>query len=411
MTRYGIYPSLPAPNGVPWSEYVRTHRNKSRSVSSSTEALESDHARYVTRKIVQHARTMATGTRLLPTNSPVPYFQPIERGYMSEGSQEGVYVTPYVDPSEHTVNISGTDYHPEIPETDKVSTYTGLDDYDTLFAARHGRGALDPVPRVSEQMIMMTSLGITPPVTGAELIRPMERVMPAHNIVHSSQKEQVSLQKDALQPCVISPSSEITGEGAAVFTDMTETIMNVLDKQVAMSPDAQQTKGLSTGDNQIKGTQGKEPKTSIQKEGYSDLFLPVVENYRISDCFCGYSDSFSTDNNPMVLVELNNLSYRYGTSIYAVDRVNGTMYGKFSVGYKSIPEKATVIPQYQQTLVEDEYRPAYENTLPGITNITTPVAKSTPVTQASQIPVILNVPERDIVEPMSSERARTAYLE
>ena len=87
------------------------------------------------------------------------------------------------------------------------------------------------------------------------------------------------------------------------------------------------------------------------------------------------------------------------------------MYGKFSVGYKSIPEKATVIPQYQQTLVEDEYRSAYENTLPGITNIATPVAKSTPVTQASQIPMVPNVPERDIVEPVSNERARTAYLD
>ena len=87
------------------------------------------------------------------------------------------------------------------------------------------------------------------------------------------------------------------------------------------------------------------------------------------------------------------------------------MYGKFSVGYKSIPEKATVIPQYQHTLVEDEYGPAYENTLPGITNIATPVAKSTPVTHASQIPVIPNVLERDIVEPMLSERARTTYLE
>ena len=194
---------------------------------------------------------------------------------------------------------------------------------------------------------------------------------------------------------------------------MTETILDVLDKQVAMSPDThmQQTKGLSSSDNQVKGTQGKRSKTSIQKEGYPDLFLPVVENYRISDCYCGYSDSLSTDNNPIVLVELNNLSYRYGTSIYAVDRVNGTMYGKFSVGYKSIPEKAMVIPQYQQTPVEDVYRPTYENTLPGITNITTPIAKSTPVTQALQIPVIPNVPERDIVEPMSSERARTTYLE
>ena len=35
---------------------------------------------------------------------------------MSEGSQEGVYVTPYVDPSEHTINMGGTDYHSEITE-------------------------------------------------------------------------------------------------------------------------------------------------------------------------------------------------------------------------------------------------------------------------------------------------------
>ena len=28
---------------------------------------------------------MATGTRSLPTDSPVPYFQLIERGHMSEG--------------------------------------------------------------------------------------------------------------------------------------------------------------------------------------------------------------------------------------------------------------------------------------------------------------------------------------
>ena len=56
VTQHGIYPSLPAPNGVPWSEYVRSQRNRSRSVSSSTEALESDHARYITRRIAQHAK-------------------------------------------------------------------------------------------------------------------------------------------------------------------------------------------------------------------------------------------------------------------------------------------------------------------------------------------------------------------
>ena len=96
-----------------------------------------------------------------------------------------------------------------------------------------------------------------------------------------------------------------------------------------------------------------------------------------------------------------------------MDRVNGTMYCKFSVGYKIIPEKDTVIPQFQQTPVEDKYKPTYVNTLPGITDIATPIAKSTPVTQASQMPVLPNVPlpERDILEPMSDEKARAAYLE
>ena len=53
------------------------------------------------------------------------------------------------------------------------------------------------------------------------------------------------------------------------------------------------------------------------------------------------------------------------------------------------------------------------NTLPGTTSIDTPIAKSTPMTQASQIPsmpiVLLCV--RDILEPSSSEQARAAYLE
>ena len=178
---------------------MRTHRNRSKSVSSSTEALESDHTRYVTRRIAQHARSMATGTRSLPTDSPIPYFQPIERGYMFEGSREGVYVTPYVDPSERTVNIGGIDYHSEITETDRVSTFTGLDDYDTLFAARHGRGALDPVPKVGEQ-ITTTSLGIPPPMAGPELINPMESVMSIHGDVHSGQREQVSLTHETLKP-------------------------------------------------------------------------------------------------------------------------------------------------------------------------------------------------------------------
>ena len=51
VTRHGIYPSLTTSPGVPWSAYVRSQRKGSRSVSSSTEALDSDQARHVTQRI------------------------------------------------------------------------------------------------------------------------------------------------------------------------------------------------------------------------------------------------------------------------------------------------------------------------------------------------------------------------
>ena len=49
---------------------------------------------------------------------------------------------------------------------------------------------------------------------------------------------------------------------------------------------------------------------------------------------------------------------------------------------------------------------------PGTGNIVTPLAKSTPMTQALQMPISQMVPSdrRDILEPLSNEQARTAYL-
>ena len=399
MTRQGVYPSLPAPNGIPWSEYVRTHGNKPRSISSSTEALDSDHARFVTRTIAQHARMIATHTRSLPTDSPIP-FLPMERRHMSEGSLEGI--PPYGVPSEYTINIGGTDYHSEITEMDRVSTFMGLDDYDTLFAAKHGRGALDPVPKIAE-MKGIAATSITTPMVGPEMIDKMEKSLSIYDDAGLHQREQ-------MQPTVVSPKSEIIGEGAAIFTDMTETILDALDKQVVASPGSQHIpekphrRDQETTDP---GTPGVRLKTYNQKEEYPDLFLPIRENYRLSDCFRGYAERLSVDNNPMVLVELENLSYRYGTSPYAVDRVNGTMYGKFSIRYRMILEKATVIPQYQQVSEESKYTPVYENTLPGITNLPTPIAKLTSVTHASHIPIMES--ERDIVQPIASKGARVAY--
>ena len=241
----------------------------------------------------------------------------MSEGRLSDlGLQENIYVPHYVNPWEKTIRPGGTDYHPNTLEIDGVFTYTGLDDYDALFATRHGRGTLDQVPIMSEQMIMTSSVGITPITLGAGLmVNPLNRAELTSNLEHPSQIEGTSMTEHR----VVLPSSGIIGDGVAIFTDMTETILNALDQQMAMSSHIWKSKDVSIGDNQTKDTQGS---VQVISDRYPDLFLPVVENHRISDHFCGHSDSLSADNNHMILVKLESLSYHYGTSIYAVDRVS-----------------------------------------------------------------------------------------
>ena len=268
VIRHGVYPSFPAPTGVPWSEYIRSQRNRSRSVSSSTEALDSDHARYIPSQIAQHARSMATGTRFLPTDSPVPYFQPIKRRHMSEGVPSdigslgdmphgGMQIPP------HHANLSeiphippgGIEYHPIVSESDRLSTHTGLDDYDTLFEARHGRGALDNMPRTSGEVIVTYSIGMTPASLSAGVIETLMvsiRPIPDIGPLPTSQKEHVAASADPsmMGHRVVSPisSSHIIGEGAAIFTDMTETMLTALDQQMTLSSKAQKPEDSFTND-------------------------------------------------------------------------------------------------------------------------------------------------------------------
>ena len=162
----------------------------------------------------------------------------------------------------------------------------------------------------------------------------------------------------------------ILGEVAAIFTDMMETMLVALDKQMALSDTAQKPESSSLNKFLASGQissqseiRPEEPKfmpmsTTKEEDKYPDLYLSVTENYRISNKFCWYTDSVSVDNNPMILVELMGLSYRYGPTIYAVDRVNGTMYGRFSVGFKMISERATVEPQNRGASLAGMYGPA-----------------------------------------------------
>ena len=198
---------------------------------------------------------MATGTRSLPTDSAVPYFQPIEREHVSEGipsdigslgdvPHRGMQIPPchtnvgeipYLPPG-------GIKYHPVVSEPDRLSTYTGLDDYYTLFEARHGRGAIDNKPTSDEEAIATSSNGITPMTLSVGMTENpmvMTRPTPDSGPLLPGWKDHVSADADPhmIGHRVVSPVStgHIIGEGVAIFTDMTETMLTAWDQQMALS--------------------------------------------------------------------------------------------------------------------------------------------------------------------------------
>ena len=91
---------------------------------------------------------------------------------------------------------NGIEYDPWIVDQDKLSTFTSLDDYDTLFEARHGRGAIDSVP-ISDERVSATS-PVAIPVSATNM-GVTENIMTGARPKHTSDHEyQSPSQKDPI---------------------------------------------------------------------------------------------------------------------------------------------------------------------------------------------------------------------
>ena len=160
---------------------------------------------------------MTTGTRSLPTNSPVPYFQSTDREYRSESGLSDRYSLRA--PTAIDVSRSSQDDYATI-----------LDDYATLNEASYDRETIDIVPRVgapviSTEVVPTTLGGRTPVSSGTGMIgNTKTEIVPTSG--SPLQKKCIPMSSDRV---VSSSSSHIIGEGATVFTDITDTMLKVLD--------------------------------------------------------------------------------------------------------------------------------------------------------------------------------------
>ena len=100
---------------------------------------------------------------------------------------------PYLPPG-------GIEYHPVVSELDRLSTYTGLNDYDTLFQARHGRGALDNMHKSCEEIIAISSIEMIHVTLSAGMTEDSmvsKRPIPDSGLLPSCQKEHISASADS----------------------------------------------------------------------------------------------------------------------------------------------------------------------------------------------------------------------
>ena len=179
VTRPDIYPLVPATHSVPWNTYVRSQKvsPRTRSNSSSTEALDSNQARQTTRRILQH-------TRSLPTRSPEPQIQIVGRKSTSDSDLSKRYTT-------RTPRVSGRDR----------SSYRS--DYMTEYED-------------------YAAVGNRTPATPSMIQRPKTKLV----------KPKESRESERSYP--------IIGESASMFTDMMDTMLKVLDRRAAIAAQARE---------------------------------------------------------------------------------------------------------------------------------------------------------------------------
>ena len=78
--------------------------------------------------------------------------------------------------------------------------------------------------------------------------------------------------------------------------------------------------------------------------------MPDGTGSKLSETHCMYTAEKTPEDNPGALVKLDNLTKKYGTSIYLLDKRSGHLYVIGIDGYKKIEEKGLLYPSESMIL-------------------------------------------------------------
>ena len=92
--------------------------------------------------------------------------------------------------------------------------------------------------------------------------------------------------------------------------------------------------------------------------------MPDGKGGKLSDTDCMYTTSNTPEGNPGIMVQLENLKEKYGTSIFLLDKRSGYIYVLKAGEYRKIEERGLLFPSESMIMAGALEREVGEPNLP-----------------------------------------------
>ena len=123
-----------------------------------------------------------------------------------------------------------------------------------------------------------------------------------------------------------------------------------------------------------------------------DFYMPDGKGSKLSETHCMYTAEKTPEDNPGVLVRLDNLTEKYGTSIYLLDKRSGHLYVTGIDSYKRIEEKGLLYPSESMILAGALDRERSEPQ----PSIQVSKIHATPAAESTRIPIRTSADKRKV---------------
>ena len=181
------------------------------------------------------------------------------------------------------------------------------------------------------------------------------------------EEEQIRMNFSTVDKTVLIPEGREEAESAASPTKFTKELQN--GTALKVKPQGQSL--LQTLGFEVQDRGAPDP----------DFYMPDRQGKRLSESYQMYTTERTPEDNPGVLVKLQNLEKKYGTSMFLMDKRSGHLCVTGIEGYKQIDEKELLFPSESMivagALGEDKGEPV--PFMPDSKIQGTPVAESTRV--------------------------------